>query len=146
MLAEMTIQDFPALNASLNATSALFMTAGYAFIRTRRIAAHRACMLGAVIVSTVFLVSYVIYHVQKGEPTRFGGTGVIRTVYFTMLLSHIVLAMAIVPLVLRTVFLALKGRFETHRKWARWTFPLWYYVSVTGVLVYFFLYHWWPAP
>lgn len=141
----MTIQDFPALNASLNATSALLMTAGYVFIRTRRIAAHRACMLGAVIVSTVFLVSYVIYHARKGEPTRFGGTGAIRAVYFAMLLSHILLAMAIVPLVLRTVFLALKGQFEKHRKWARWTFPIWYYVSVTGVLVYFFLYRWWPA-
>lgn len=141
----MTIQDFPALNASLNATSALLMTAGYVFIRTRRIVAHRACMLGAVIVSAVFLVSYVIYHVQKGEPTRFGGTGAIRMVYLAMLLSHIVLAIAIVPLVLRTVFLALQGRFEQHRKWARWTFPVWYYVSVTGVLVYFFLYRWWPA-
>jgi len=141
----MTIQDFPALNASLNATSALLMTAGYVFIRARCIAAHRACMLGAVTVSAVFLVSYVIYHVQKGEPTRFGGTGAIRTVYLAMLLSHIVLAMAIVPMVLRTVFLALKGQFEKHRKWARWTFPIWYYVSVTGVLVYFFLYRWWPA-
>jgi uncharacterized membrane protein YozB (DUF420 family) len=141
----MNVQDFPALNASLNATSALLMTAGYISIRTKRIAAHRACMLAAVIVSTVFLVCYVTYHVRKGEPTRFGGTGAIRSVYFAMLISHILLAMAIVPLVLRTVFLALKGRFEQHRAWARWTFPLWYYVSVTGVLVYFFLYRWWPA-
>jgi uncharacterized membrane protein YozB (DUF420 family) len=141
----MTVQDFPALNASLNATSALLMTAGFAFIKTKRIAAHRACMLGAVIVSAVFLVCYVTYHVKKGEPTRFGGTGAIRSVYFTMLISHILLAMAIVPLVLRTLTLALKGRIEQHRAWARWTFPLWYYVSVTGVLVYFFLYRWWPA-
>lgn len=142
----MTLQDFPALNASLNATSALLMTAGFGFVRARRIAAHRACMLGAVAVSSVFLVCYVIYHVQKREPTRFGGTGVIRSVYFTMLISHILLAMAIVPLVLRTVYLALKGQIEKHRAWAHWTFPLWYYVSVTGVLVYFFLYRWWPAP
>jgi putative membrane protein len=142
----MTVQDFPALNASLNAISALLMTAGFFFIKTKRVAAHRACMLGAVIVSTAFLVCYVIYHVQKAEPTRFGGTGVIRSVYFAMLISHILLAMAIVPLVLRTVTLALKGRIEQHRAWAHWTFPLWTYVSVTGVLVYFFLYRWWPAP
>jgi uncharacterized membrane protein YozB (DUF420 family) len=141
----MNVQDFPALNASLNATSALLMTAGFVSIKTKRIAAHRACMLAAVIVSAVFLICYVIYHVRKGEPTRFGGTGAIRSVYFAMLISHILLAMAIVPLVMRTVFLALKGRIEQHRAWARWTFPLWYYVSVTGVLVYFFLYRWWPA-
>ena len=141
----MTFNDFPAVNASLNATSALLMTAGYFSVRTRRIAAHRACMLGAFIVSTVFLVCYVIYHVQKGEPTRFGGTGVIRGIYFAMLISHILLAISIVPLVLRTVYLALKGQVEKHRAWARWTFPLWYYVSITGVLVYFFLYRWWPS-
>ena len=121
------------------------MTAGFVSIKTRRIAAHRACMIAAVIVSTVFLVCYVTYHVRKGEPTRFGGTGAIRGLYFAMLISHILLAMAIVPLVLRTVFLAAKGRIVQHRAWARWTFPLWYYVSVTGVLVYFFLYRWWPA-
>jgi uncharacterized membrane protein YozB (DUF420 family) len=141
----MTFQDFPALNASLNGTSALLMTAGYISIKTKRIAAHRACMAGATAVSVVFLVCYVIYHLWKGEPTHFGGTGAIRSVYFTMLISHVLLAMAIVPLVLRTVTLAVKGRFEQHRAWARWTFPLWYYVSVTGVLVYFFLYRWWPA-
>ena len=111
----MSVQDFPALNASLNATSALLMTAGLISIKTKRIAAHRACMLGAVIVSTVFLVCYVIYHVWKGEPTRFGGTGAIRSVYFAMLISHIVLAMTIVPLVLRTLYLAVKGRIEQHR-------------------------------
>jgi len=141
----MNMQDFPAVNASLNAASALFMTAGYIAIKTKRIAAHRACMLCAVSVSTAFLVCYVIYHIWKGEPTRFGGTGAIRQVYFTMLISHILLAIAIVPLVLRTFYLATKGRFAQHRAWARWTFPLWYYVSITGVLVYFFLYQWWPA-
>jgi len=141
----MNVQDFPALNASLNATSALLMSVGYVSIKTKRVAAHRACMAAALAVSAIFLVCYVIYHISKGEPTRFGGIGAIRPVYFTMLISHILLAIAIVPLVLRTVFLALKGRFEQHRAWARWTFPLWYYVSVTGVLVYFFLYRWWPA-
>jgi uncharacterized membrane protein YozB (DUF420 family) len=141
----MTLQDFPAINASLNGASAILMTLGFINIKRHRISAHRFCMASAVLVSTVFLVCYVIYHVQKAGPTRFGGTGAIRTVYFTMLISHILLAMAIVPLVLRTVFLAVKGRIEQHRAWARWTFPLWYYVSVTGVLVYFFLYRWWPA-
>lgn len=141
----MTLHNFPALNASLNATSALLMTAGYVAIKTRRVATHRVCMLGAVVVSAAFLVCYLIYHLRRGEPTHFGGTGVIRGVYFAMLISHILLAMAIMPLVLRTLFLAVNGRFEQHRAWARWTFPLWYYVSVTGVLVYFSLYHWWPA-
>ena len=141
----MNMHDFPALNASLNATSAMLMTLGFFFVKTKQIATHRACMLLAVIVSAAFLVCYVIYHIWKGEPTRFGGTGTIRTVYFAMLISHILLAIAIVPLVLRTLYLATKGRFEQHRAWARWTFPLWYYVSVTGVLVYFFLYRWWPA-
>lgn len=136
---------FPALNASLNASAALLMTVGYVGIRTKRVALHRACMIAAVAVSTVFLICYVTYHIRKGEPTRFGGIGAIRTVYFTMLISHIVLAVAIVPLVLRTVYLGIKGRREQHRRWARWTFPLWYYVSVTGVLVYYFLYHGWPA-
>jgi uncharacterized membrane protein YozB (DUF420 family) len=141
----MSVQDLPAVNASLNATSALLMTLGFYSIKTKRIAAHRACMLGAVIVSVAFLVCYVTYHIWKGEPTRFGGTGPIRTVYFAMLISHILLAIAIVPLVIRTLQLATTGRIEQHRAWARWTFPLWYYVSVTGVLVYFFLYRWWPA-
>lgn len=141
----MSVQDFPALNASLNATSAVLMLTGYVFIRRKQVAAHRACMIAAVAVSAVFLVCYVIYHVWKGEPTRFGGLGAIRSVYFTMLISHILLAIAIVPLVLRVVYLAAKGRFEQHRTWARWTLPLWCYVSITGVLIYFFLYRWWPA-
>jgi uncharacterized membrane protein YozB (DUF420 family) len=141
----MSVQDFPAVNASLNATAALLMTAGFIFIRRKNVPAHRACMAAAVAVSAAFLICYVIYHTLKPEPTRFGGTGAIRSVYFAILFSHIVLATAIVPLVLRVVYLAVKGRFEQHRAWARWTFPLWYYVSITGVLVYFFLYQWWPS-
>ncbi|MFT3784501.1 MAG: DUF420 domain-containing protein [Nibricoccus sp.] len=140
----MNVEVFPALNASLNGLAAVFMTAGFLSIKTKRVALHRACMIAAVIVSTLFLISYVIYHTQKGEPTRFGGTGAIRSVYLVMLASHILLAMAVVPLVLRSVYLAAKGRFEQHRAWVRWTFPIWYYVSITGVLVYFFLYQWWP--
>jgi uncharacterized membrane protein YozB (DUF420 family) len=141
----MNVQDFPALNASLNACSAVLMLTGFFFIRRKNVAAHRACMIAAVLVSALFLTSYVVYHVTKPAPARFGGTGLIRGVYYTILLSHILLAMAIVPLVLRTVHLAVRGRFDQHRAWARWTFPIWCYVSVTGVLVYFFLYRWWPA-
>jgi uncharacterized membrane protein YozB (DUF420 family) len=142
----MTLQDFPALDASLNGTAAVLLTAGFVFIKRKHIAAHRACMVAAFAVSAVFLGCYLYYHITKGKPTPFGGTGAIRTVYFTMLISHIVLAIVIVPMILRTLTLAFQGRFERHRAWARWTFPLWYYVSVTGVLVYFFLYKWWPAP
>jgi uncharacterized membrane protein YozB (DUF420 family) len=141
----MTLQDLPAINASLNGAAASLMTVGYLGIRKKNVSLHRFCMAGAVTVSALFLICYVIYHVNKGEPTRFQGVGAIRLVYFLMLVSHIVLAVAIVPLVLRTVFLGMSGRIEQHRKWARWTFPLWYYVSVTGVLVYFFLYQWWPS-
>ncbi len=143
----MTIQDIPALNATLNSISTVLLTAGYAFIRRKQIAAHRFCMQGAFLVSAVFLVGYVTHKILiRGVHTPFGGVGAIRTVYYAMLVSHIILAMAIVPLVLRTITLARRGDFERHRRWSRWTFPLWYYVSVTGVLVYLFLYQWWPVP
>lgn len=141
----MSLHDFPAINASLNGTATVLLTAGYLCIKTKRVAAHRASMLAAFGVSVAFLACYLAYHLQTGAHTPFGGTGLIRTVYFTMLISHILLAMVIVPLILTTLTLALRGRFDRHRKWARWTFPLWYYVSATGVLVYFFLYRWWPA-
>lgn len=142
----MTVQDIPALNAILNGLSTLLMTAGFVFIMRRQIAAHRACMLSAGAVSAVFLVGYVSHKILvRGVHTPFGGEGGIRTVYFVMLITHIILAMAIAYLVPRTFLLALKGDFVRHRAWARWTFPIWYYVSVTGVLVYFFLYVWWPA-
>ena len=141
----MTVQDLPALNATLNGVSALFMTAGFVFIRQKRISAHRACMISACVVSAAFLVGYLYYHAKTGARTPFGGVGAIRPVYYTMLLTHIVLAAAIAFLVPRTLYLALSGRFDRHRAWARWTFPIWYYVSITGVLVYLFLYQWWPA-
>jgi uncharacterized membrane protein YozB (DUF420 family) len=141
----MTLHDLPALNASLNGTAAALLTAGFVFIKRRYVGAHRAAMLAAFTVSVAFLACYVAYHLQTGARTPFGGTGWIRPVYFAMLISHILLAMVIVPLILITLTLALRGRFDRHRKWARWTFPLWYYVSVTGVLVYFCLYQWWPA-
>jgi len=142
----MNVHDIPALNAALNALSTLLMTVGFIFIKTGRREAHRAAMLGAGAVSAVFLVGYVAHKILvPGVDTPFGGEGTIRTVYFVMLITHIILAMAIAWLVPRTFWLALKGDFERHKAWARWTYPIWYYVSVTGVLVYFFLYQWWPA-
>lgn len=140
------VHDIPALNAALNATATVLMTAGFLFIRKKRIAAHRTCMLSAGFVSAVFLVGYVAHKIMvRGVHTPFGGEGWIRSVYYAMLLTHILLAIAIAWLVPRTFHLALTGQIERHRKWARWTFPIWYYVSITGVLVYFFLYRWWPA-
>jgi len=140
----MTFHDLPAVNAALNGTSAVLLTAGYVFIRKKRVAAHRGAMLAAFGVSVAFLACYLTYHLQAA-PRRFGGTGAMRSVYFTILISHVLLAVVIVPLILTTLAFALRGRFDRHRAWARWTYPLWYYVSVTGVLVYFFLYRWWPA-
>jgi uncharacterized membrane protein YozB (DUF420 family) len=153
----MSLHDIPALNAGLNALATVLMTLGFVFIRqalrqpagaerTAALARHRAAMLSAGSVSALFLVGYVAHKILvRGVHTPFGGTGAIATVYYTMLISHILLAIAIAYLVPRTFWLALRGDFERHRRWARWTFPIWYYVSVTGVLVYFFLYQWWPA-
>jgi uncharacterized membrane protein YozB (DUF420 family) len=142
----MTVHDIPALNAALNSLSTLLLTAGFFFILRKNIPAHRACMLSAGAVSAVFLVGYVTHKIfVRGMHTPFGGEGAIRGVYYAMLLSHIVLAIAIAYLVPRTFAFALRGQFDRHRAWARWTFPIWYYVSITGVLVYFFLYRWWPA-
>jgi uncharacterized membrane protein YozB (DUF420 family) len=152
----MTIQQIPAVNAALNATATALMTAGFTFIflarrttdierRAARIRGHRACMLLAGTVSAVFLVGYVTHKILvHGVHTPFGGTGAIAKIYYAMLFTHIILAMAIAYLVPRTFLFALRGNFDRHKAWARWTFPIWYYVSVTGVLVYFFLYQWWP--
>lgn len=134
-----------ALNASLNALSAVLLTAGFIMIRRRRIRAHRACMLSAFFVSTAFLVSYVTYHIRVGN-VLFQGRGWIRPVYFTLLISHIILAIVIVPLALITLSRALREQFDRHRRIARWTLPLWLYVSVTGVLVYVMLYHLYAPP
>lgn len=134
------VAALPLVNACLNAVSAAFLTAGFVFIRRRRMAAHRACMLSAFTVSLLFLVSYVTYHALAGS-RPFTGRGVLRAVYFPLLLSHIALAAAIVPLALTTLWRAWRGDFARHRRVARWTLPLWLYVSVTGVLVYWMLYH-----
>ncbi len=142
----MTIQDIPSINAALNAFATALITAGFILVKTGRKEAHRKVMLSATAVSAVFLVGYVTHKILvHGMHTPFGGTGAIRPVYFTMLVSHIILAMSIAYLVPRTFLFAIRGNIERHRAWARWTFPIWYYVSVTGVLVYFFLYRWWPA-
>lgn len=135
----MTVHDLPALNASLNATSALFLGCGFIAIRKRRINAHRALMVAALVTSMAFLASYLIYHAQVGS-VRFQGQGWIRSVYFTILLTHTVLAAAILPLVIVTLRRALRREFVRHRAIARWTLPIWAYVSVTGVIIYCMLY------
>jgi putative membrane protein len=136
----MSVSDLPTLNAILNSISAILIGAGYYFIRQRRIQAHKACMVAALIVSAAFLTSYVIYHSQVLS-VPFTGKGWIRVVYFAILIPHILLAIAILPMVLRTAYLGFQSRFAGHVSIARWTFPLWMYVSVTGVLVYLMLYH-----
>jgi putative membrane protein len=130
---------FPALNASLNGVSAVLLTTGHTFIRRGRTAAHRACMIAAVITSSVFLVSYLYYHAHV-RSVHFPGTGWSRPVYFSILISHTVLAAAVPPLVLITLIYALRRRFDRHRRIARWTYPIWLYVSITGVAVYIMLY------
>lgn len=135
----LTLADLPALNASLNAVAAVCLLLGYVFIRRGQQEAHRACMLGALTASALFLTSYVVYHLNIGS-RPFAGTGLLRAVYFTILITHVVLAAAIVPLVSITVWRAWGARFADHRRIARITWPLWMYVSVTGVVIYWMLY------
>jgi uncharacterized membrane protein YozB (DUF420 family) len=134
---------FPALNASLNGTSAVLLLAGRILIAKGRIAAHRAAMIAAVTASALFLGCYLFFHYEVGN-IRFLGQGWARPVYFTILISHVTLAIVIVPMAIVTLGRGLKGRFDKHRAIARWTWPLWMYVSVTGVIVYFMLYQWFP--
>lgn len=134
----------PTLNACLNATSALLLLMGFYFIRQRNIHAHRACMGGAFLISILFLISYLIYHYQAGA-TRFAGQGIIRPVYFVILISHTVLAALVPFLAVITLIHALRERYDKHRRIARWTLPVWLYVSVTGVVVYVMLYHLYPS-
>jgi uncharacterized membrane protein YozB (DUF420 family) len=136
----LSIADLPAVNATLNGLSAILLTTGYVLIRQRRIAQHRLCMLTAFATSTLFLISYLVYHAHVGS-VRFQGTGAVRYVYYTILLTHVVLAAVIVPMALITLSRALKRHFPRHKAIARWTLPLWLYVSVTGVVVYVMLYH-----
>jgi uncharacterized membrane protein YozB (DUF420 family) len=135
---------FPSINATLNGTSAVLLLIGRNLIMRGRMAAHRAVMIAALVSSSVFLASYLYYHYHVGS-IHFAGQGWSRPVYFTILISHTLLAIAIVPLVIITLSRALRERFDRHRAIARWTWPLWMYVSVTGVIVYFMLYHWFAA-
>ncbi|RFC51376.1 MAG: protein SCO1/2/putative membrane protein [Verrucomicrobia bacterium] len=142
----MSIRDIPALNATLNGLATVLITAGFILIKTGRKEAHRKVMTTAMVVSALFLVGYVTHKILiRGVHTPFGGEGLIRTAYYVMLISHILLAISIAYLVPRTFLFAIQGNYERHQAWAKWTFPIWYYVSVTGVLVYFSLYQWWPA-
>ena len=135
----MGLDVLPALNATLNATSGTLLLIGYVLIRTRRIQAHRRCMIAAFTASCLFLVSYVVYHAQVGS-VPFTRQGWVRPLYFTILITHVILAAVTLPLAVVTLNRGLKGRFAKHRAVARWTFPLWLYVSVTGVMVYVLLY------
>jgi uncharacterized membrane protein YozB (DUF420 family) len=128
-----------ALNAILNGCATLLLLAGFIFVKFRWVRAHRACMLSTFAVSTVFLCSYLLYHYEVGN-VRFSGHGWVRALYFAILIPHVILAGVIVPLALVTITLAIRGSFARHRRFARWTWPLWMYVSVTGVIVYLMLY------
>ena len=135
----MTLHDLLAVNASLNALSGVLLIMGYLSIRTRRITWHRLCMIAAFITSSVFLVCYVIYHAQVGS-VRFTRQGFVRPLYFSILITHVTLAAAVVPLAVMTLRRGLRAQYPRHRAIARWTLPIWLYVSVTGVLVYVLLY------
>jgi uncharacterized membrane protein YozB (DUF420 family) len=134
-----SVHDLPAVNASLNALSGVLLLIGYVLIRARRIAAHRAVMITAFATSSLFLICYLVYHAQVGS-VPFPRQGLVRPLYFTILITHVLLAATVPPLAIVTMTRGLKGRYPQHRRIARWTFPIWMYVSVTGVLVYVLLY------
>jgi uncharacterized membrane protein YozB (DUF420 family) len=138
------VNDLPHLNAILNATSGMLLVTGYYFIRRRQITAHRNCVIAALIASTVFLASYLTYHYFHGT-TRFAGAGFVRYLYLAILLTHTILAVVIVPFIAVTLWRAAHSDFARHRRIARWTFPMWLYVSVTGVIVYLMLYQIYPS-
>lgn len=144
------LQIFPHLNATLNALSGVFIIAGFYFIHTKQIARHRACMLTASTVSALFLISYLSHHALRTYyfglgPTKFTGEGLARPIYLTILTSHTFLAVLVTPFVILTLWRGLKGNFDKHKKIARLVFPVWLYVSITGVIVYLMLYHLYPA-
>jgi putative membrane protein len=134
-----TLHDLPAVNAALNALSGTLLLVGYTLIRARRIQQHRKVMIAAFVTSSLFLVCYVIYHAQVGS-VRFTRQGFVRPLYFTILITHVTLAAVVLPMAIVTLSRGLKARYARHRAIARWTFPIWMYVSVTGVLVYVLLY------
>ena len=135
----MTVHDLPAVNATLNAISGVLLLIGYLLIRARRIQQHRTCMIAAFATSSLFLICYVVYHAQVGS-VRFTRQGFVRPLYYTILITHVTLAATVLPLAIITLSRGLKARYTQHRRIARWTFPIWLYVSVTGVLVYVLLY------
>jgi putative membrane protein len=139
----MGVSDLPAVNACLNSASTILLTTGYILIRRKRQNAHRNCMIGALVTSTLFLACYLYYHAHAGR-TVFANPAWFKPIYLTILLTHTVLAVVIVPMIVLTVVPALRQRFDRHRKIARWTWPLWMYVSVTGVIIYFLLYQIFP--
>ena len=135
----MTVHSLPAINATLNAISTVLLVTGYVLIRGRHVAMHKRCMIAACVTSTLFLACYVTYHLQVGS-VPFTRQGFVRPLYFTILLTHVTLAVSVLPLAIITLWRGLKSRFDRHRAIARWTLPIWLYVSVTGVLVYVLLY------
>ena len=139
VVALLTISDLPALNATLNGLAALFLVTGFVMIKRRRMDLHKRCMLGALATSTLFLISYVVYHANAGS-RAFTGVGPIRTIYFGILITHVVLAALILPLALLTTTRGLREQYVKHVRIARWTLPMWLYVSVTGVIIYLMLY------
>jgi putative membrane protein len=134
-----SVHDLPAVNASLNALSGILLVCGYVLMRMKRIELHRRFMIAAFSTSGLFLVCYVVYHAQVGS-VRFTRSGLVRPLYYTILATHVTLAATVLPLAIVTLTRGLKGRYVQHRRIARWTFPIWLYVSVTGVLVYVLLY------
>lgn len=139
----LALTDLPAVNAALNATSAVLLISGYRFIRRRQVTAHQRCMIAACVTSTLFLLSYLVYHYNIGS-MPFRGQGWVRSLYFTILISHTILAVVILPMVVVTLFRAWKADFVKHARLARWTLPVWLYVSVTGVIIYCMLYQLFP--
>ena len=141
----MTDFDLPAVNATLNSLATILLVAGFVCIRSKRARAHIICMSCALVVSAVFLACYLYYHYKVGH-VQFAGTGTVKTFYLTLLATHIVLAVVNLPMIIMTVIPAVRLRFDKHKRIARWTLPIWLYVSVTGVLVYFMCYHWYGPP
>jgi len=141
-----TVSDLPVVNATLNALSSVFIAAGWWFILRERKLSHIACMVAALTTSTLFLACYLTYHFQmQGHVTHFSHPGWPAMIYFPLLISHTVLAVVALPMIICTVLPAIRARYDRHKRIARWTMPIWLYVSITGVLVYFMLYQWFPA-
>lgn len=141
----MTVYDLPVVNASLNACATVLLLLGFIFIKSGKVKAHIACMLSALVVSAAFLSCYLYYHYHAGH-VEFGREGPIKTLYYIILLTHIPLAIGNLPMIIMTVVPALRRRFDKHKRMARWTFPIWMYVSVTGVIVYLMCYVWFGPP